>query len=254
MREILIKIVRLFLALLRIRFSRPMDKGITFFGVNMSLVGSYPVANKKGRGVAGIDELIRRSPVSMVDLGAGSNVHALKVLSKLDCEVVTVDYGTSVYSRNSVQLPPSIKSYFCDIYEFESPHLFEAVWASHVLEHQLNSERFIRKCLSLCAPDGFIYITLPTWHRAMLGGHLSIWSPGLLAYNVVLCGIDLSDANLLYGDDEFTLIFSPRSISLPSDLTYDSGDLSKLANYLPSWVYEGADMWPKMNFQSGSGF
>ena len=72
---------------------------------------------------------------------------------------------------------------------------------------------------------------------------MSLWSPGLLAYNVVLCGVDLKEAVFIRGTDEFSLFFKPVKVELPKDLTFDNGDLIKLSEYLPQDLTENTDPW-----------
>jgi hypothetical protein len=64
----------------------------------------------------------------------------------------------------------------------------------------------------------------------------------LLAYNIVLCAVDLSEADLFYGYREISIIFTSERVSL-LDLTFDSGDLLLLKNFLPHGLSENADAW-----------
>ena len=105
---------------------------------------------------------------------------------------------------------------------------YDLVWASHVLEHQQNVGLFLQKLINLCNDEGYIAITVPFLHRRLWGGHLSLWTPGFLAYNIVLQGIDLSRSQLIYGFKEISVIFKIKKIQLPRDLTYDSGDIKNL--------------------------
>jgi hypothetical protein len=84
---------------------------------------------------------------------------------------------------------------------------------------------------------------VPDPHRHLWGGHLTIWSPGLLAYNIALCGVDLSDALFIRGTQESSIIFQLKKVLLPEDLTYDLGDIDKISHLLPSSLSEGDDPW-----------
>ena len=110
------------------------------------------------------------------------------------------------------------------------------------MEHQRNPGIFIEKLIECCATTGHIVITVPFPHRRLWGGHLGLWSPGLLAYNIVLCGINLSSAEIFYGYRETSIIFKPLKIDLPA-LSFDSGDLLILAKYLPKGFSENSDAW-----------
>jgi len=101
---------------------------------------------------------------------------------------------------------------------------------------------FLGQLNAFCAPGGFVCITVPVCHRAMWGGHLTLWTPGLLAYNVALTGVDLSEAQLIHGRREFSILYQPRAVPLPP-LAYDKGDIEALGPHLPPWCREGADSW-----------
>jgi trans-aconitate methyltransferase len=119
---------------------------------------------------------------------------------------------------------------------------FDLVWASHVLEHQRNVGTFLDRLVDCCGDGGFICITVPDPHRHLWGGHLTLWSPGLLAYNIVLSGLDISAAKFIRGTNEFSILFTPKKVSLPR-LTFDYGDLKLLEAYLPGQLTEYADPW-----------
>jgi hypothetical protein len=110
------------------------------------------------------------------------------------------------------------------------------------LEHQRNPGSFIEKLIECCSSDGYVVITVPFPHRRLWGGHLSLWTPGILAYNIVMCGVDISGAQVFYGYRETSIIFKPLRVVLP-DLTFDNGDLDVLAKYLPKFARENFDPW-----------
>ncbi len=59
---------------------------------------------------------------------------------------------------------------------------------------------------------------------------------------MVLYGVDLYASRLVRGTNEFSLIFQPRRIELP-ELSFDHGDLTRLAPYLPAGLSENTDPW-----------
>ena len=84
----------------------------------------------------------------------------------------------------------------------------------------------------ICGAGGFI------------GGHLTNWNAGILLYNLVLAGFDCSDANVLQYGYNITVIVKKVSghvVDL-SSLSYDCGDLRKIAPYLPNVEYRRTDM------------
>lgn len=53
----------------------------------------------------------------------------------------------------------------------------------------------------------------------------------------------LSEAYFVRGTDEFSLFFKSVKIELPKGLTFDSGDLIKLSEYLPQDLTDNAGPW-----------
>lgn len=179
-------------------------------------------------------------PKRVLDVGSGGGEQALAFKNN-GAEVTCIDFGTSIYARAS-SLDNDLDVINIDFQSWDNEELYDLVWASHVLEHQRNCGTFIEKLLSCCDPNGKVVITVPTPHRRLWGGHLSLWTPGLLAYNIVLCGVDLSDAEIFYGYREISIVFSPKRVLLPN-LTFDSGDLVLLNKFLPHGFSENSDSW-----------
>ena len=224
------------LSYLGIEINYALDDGISIFGVNLSKVKhSYDMRS----GVA-LNRCRKFKPNNVLDVGSGGGEHASAFLQD-GAEVTCIDFGTSIYATEAEAKEVSgIRLIKADFVSWDIDQKYDLVWASHVLEHQRDVGTFVEKLISCCEENGRIAITVPTPHRNLWGGHLTLWSPGLLAYNIVLCGIDLSSAELFYGYREVSIIFSPIYISLP-ELTHDSGDLYKLQKYLPQGFGENSD-------------
>ena len=182
---------------------------------------------------------ISKKPHSVLDVGSGGGLHA-KAFVEAGARTTCVDYGTSVYARN-VTYEDDIVKILGDFNVMNFDQKYDLVWASHVLEHQRNVGSFLDKLVTCCKENGTVVITVPRIHRRLLGGHLTLWSPGLLAYNVVLTGMDLRDAAIVEGAGEFSLVFTPKKFELPNNLTFDKNDIKKLSAFLPSFVIEGGD-------------
>lgn len=212
------------------------DRGFSAIGINISRAKSIPVK----RGDNALKYCVKLFPKTVLDVGSGGGEHA-KVFAENGSVVTCIDYGTSIYAKKAIKLK-NVNIICEDFGDWLSKEKYDIVWASHVLEHQRNVGIFLEKLIHFCAKEGNIVITLPFPHRNLWGGHLSIWSPGILCYNIVLCGIDLSDAIILYGYHEFSVIFSPKIVDLP-DLCFDNGDLEKLIQFLPIGFGENSDSW-----------
>ena len=232
------RLARKVLNLFKINVRYQITPGISILGFNFFI---DPIKGRpKYRAVYALEYIKAINPKTVLDVGSGAGWHA-KELQASGAEVTCIDYGSSVYAKTSAA--EGLNVIRIDFNKYTPARKFGVVWASHILEHQRNVGAFIERLVDCCDADGYVCITLPDPHRNLWGGHLSIWSPGLLAYNVVLCGVDLSGAVFIRGTNEFSLLFKPVRFSVPEGLTYDSGDLVKLAPYLPSPLGENADPW-----------
>jgi 2-polyprenyl-3-methyl-5-hydroxy-6-metoxy-1,4-benzoquinol methylase len=232
------RIVRSILNYFKINIRRQITPGFSFVGLNLFLDARN--GPHEFRSVYALNYVLKLNSKSVLDVGSGGGWHA-NAFKLNGSEVTCIDFGTSIYAIESKI--DNLKIITADFNKFNSAEKFELVWASHILEHQRNIGLFIEKLIECCSDNGYICITVPDPHRNLWGGHLSIWSPGLLAYNVVLCGVDLSSSIFIRGTNEFSLLFKPIKFTLPNDLTYDSGDLIKLSPYLPQHISENTDPW-----------
>jgi len=116
---------------------------------------------------------------------------------------------------------------------------FDFVFASHVLEHQRNVGSFIDKMISVTRDNGYLCIIVPIRKPFIVGGHLSIWNPGLLLYNLVSSGIDCSECYIEQHDYDISFIVKLNKFNISDKLLfYDRGDIDILKNYFPFGVQE----------------
>jgi SAM-dependent methyltransferase len=168
---------------------------------------------------------------SVLDIGAGAGLQA-RIFHRHGKAVTCVSL--------SAPAAPGITALIGDFNTLPIDGAFDLVWASHVLEHQPNVGAFIDRMVSLSR--GWVCVTVPVCHRALWGGHLTLWTPGLLAYNLAVAGVDVSEAELIHGWREFSLLFRARRVA-PPPLSFDTGDIAALAPVLPGWAREGRDGW-----------
>ena len=126
---------------------------------------------------------------------------------------------------------------------FEGPDSFDdgfdALWASHVLEHQPNAGWFLERCLSLLRPGGWLLLTVPPAKTQVVSGHVSVWFPGLLLYNLVLTGLDCSRIHMARIGYNIAAFVENYRRPLPP-LTSSLGDIELLANrFPPGMAYQG---------------
>jgi len=117
-------------------------------------------------------------------------------------------------------------------HEFEQP--FDCLWTSHVLEHQLNVNFFLRKVFADLREGGVLAVTVPPLKHAIVGGHVTLWNAGLVLYNLVLAGFDCREARLKQYGYNISVITPKIPAAIPyGELHYDDGDIDLLAPFFP---------------------
>lgn len=114
--------------------------------------------------------------------------------------------------------------------------VFDLVWCSHVLEHLPDVGSGLATMVDVLGPDGILAITVPPMKPEIVGGHLSLWNLGLLAYRLILAGFDCSQAGFgAYGYNLSAIVRADELIDrrVLDELTHDHGDIERLAAYFP---------------------
>lgn len=171
---------------------------------------------------------------TVLDIGCGSGEQA--ELFRLHGKKVTaLDYGKSIYFERH---PAEIDVIIGDFNSLDFPQEYDCVWASHVLEHQVNAGLFLKKVYAVTKAGGVACITVPPLHQRVLGGHVSLWNGGLLLYNLVLAGFDCRNASILSYDWNISVIVRKEPAHLP-ELVFDNGDVNRISSFLPEGFQEG---------------
>jgi SAM-dependent methyltransferase len=130
---------------------------------------------------------------TVLDVGSGRGEHT-RLLRH---------YGKEVYSVDS----NFDADFVGDFMRVDFDRQFDAIWCSHVLEHQRNVGAFLEKLRTLLVVGGVLAISVPVHPRErLIAGHLTSWNAGLLCYNLVLAGFDCSAARLLQTQDLSLLV------------------------------------------------
>jgi len=116
---------------------------------------------------------------------------------------------------------------------------FDAVWASHVLEHVQNTGLFLDKVYDLIKDDGIFFCIVPPHKTQIVGGHVTIgWNIGILMYNLLLCGFDVKQGRFKKHGYNIAAFVNKRSDKiLPDGLHRDFGDIEILKEYWPDEDY-----------------
>jgi len=162
---------------------------------------------------------------TLLDIGSGKGEHAEGFRRCYD--VTTVDL------THSADFQGDYLGTF-----FKEP--FDCIWASHVMEHQRNVGWFLDKARQDLKEGGLLAITVPPRKDEIVGGHVSLWNPGLLLYNLVLARFDCSKALVMVYGYNISAVLTKRTIDLPN-IIMDHGDIARLARFFPMDVKDGFD-------------
>ncbi|HSI47688.1 MAG TPA: class I SAM-dependent methyltransferase [Ideonella sp.] len=166
---------------------------------------------------------------SVLDVGGGAGEHS-EVFLAFGKQVTTVDYGKSVYfERRS----PQLQCVIGDFNTLELPERYDCVWCSHVLEHQLDAQRFLGRLHGALREGGVLALSVPPMKHQIVGGHVSLWNAGLLLYRLVLAGFDCRQARVRQYGYNISVLLEKRSIEVP-ELAFDCGDIRRLKAFLPA--------------------
>ncbi|HEY1755190.1 MAG TPA: class I SAM-dependent methyltransferase [Bryobacteraceae bacterium] len=171
---------------------------------------------------------------TVLDIGCGAGEQS-EVFLKHGKTVTALDYGKSIYfEKNQHRMQ-------CLIGDFNTMPFdkqFDCVWASHVLEHQLNPGMFLSKIFEVTKEGGVVCLTVPPLQKEILGGHVSFWNAGLLLYHLVLAGFDCREVSILHYGYNISVIVRKKAAKLP-ELAFDNGDVRRILPFLPEGFYEG---------------
>lgn len=182
------------------------------------------------RATEGLIKLLAEYTFSTVlDIGSGEGEQ-----SRIFAEYGKIVDGVDLQRAEDMSI---YRNFYEQMYDETITEQYDVVWCSHLLEHVSNVEVFLKQLQSNTKPDGTIAITVPPYKTDIVGGHLTIWNEGLLLYNLIMSGLDCSQARVKrYGYNITVLVPNTPIRSFPT-LRRDKGDIEILAPYFP----EGRD-------------
>ena len=183
--------------------------------------------NLNGRGLFLADQAVEKLIAdfkfqTVLDIGCGAGLHSerFRLAGK---QVTGIDYQP--------QNPGVIAA---DFLEHEFDEQFDCVWASHVLEHQLNVNLFLRKVFANLRDGGVLAITVPPMKHEIVGGHLTLWNTGVLLYNLIIAGFDCRQASCKRYGYNISVITPKIPAAIPyHQLRFANGDIEMLSPFFP---------------------
>lgn len=177
---------------------------------------------------------------TVLDIGAGGLEHSL-VFALMGKKVTAVDYGNSIYHQRKTS-DAGIELIIGDFNAIDISGTFDCIWASHVLEHQVDVNTFLKKIKGLLKTNGILVLTVPPLKHEIVGGHVSLWNAGLILYRLVLAGFDCSQASVLQYGYNISVIIRKSDILQMPELHFDAGDIRRLRAYFPSGLKYKTDI------------
>src|SRR5690606_11983151 len=87
----------------------------------------------------------------------------------------------------------------------------DAIWCSHVLEHQRHVGKFCDKMFDDLRDGGALALTVPVDLSPLVMGHCSIFTAGHVLYNLVLSGFDCSEAAVKLYDQQLSVLLRKKA-------------------------------------------
>lgn len=118
---------------------------------------------------------------------------------------------------------------------------FDAIWASHVIEHVPNPGAFLEKIHQILSDDGWLFILVPKFKHNVVGGHISTgWNTGQLMYNLLLSGFDIKNGHFINHGYSVCAFVRKAATPLP-ELRMDRTDIETTKDLWPMPVHHGFD-------------
>jgi len=174
---------------------------------------------------------------TVLDIGYG-DAEQTKGFLAAGKKVTAIDYNP----RTEVEGVEIIIGDFMNHRQFSLDTQYDCVWASHVLEHQMNPQKFLQRVSKVAAVGGIIAITVPPMKHQIVGGHLTWWNAGKLLYTLVLSGVDCSGCSIKSYGYNISIILKNTPIQDFdwSVLKYNKHDLKILEPYFPFKINKNA--------------
>ena len=174
---------------------------------------------------------------NVIDCAVGKGKHATAFLSK-GMRVTGIDLTPSKISHRNyhhIQQP----------FEELDPVKVDLVWSCHTLEHVKNVGIMLTKFREWLKPGGWLAISVPSagQHRFHVG-HLSLWTPAHLMYNLVVNGWDCKDAKW-YTEYCSVSVLLQKTDNIDLKIrTAMPDEIQWLSRYMPrEIIHEGNSWW-----------
>lgn len=168
---------------------------------------------------------------TILDIGCGVDTYMREFFLK---------HGKQVYGIDILDVLDKETFHFIqgDFRTHKFQRRFDAVLASHMLEHDQDTGCFLNKVYDVLVDEGVFFCIVPPHKTNIVGGHVTIgWNIGILMYNLILCGFNVREGRFRkHGYNIAAFVRKRKDRGLP-DLFHDNGDIEKLRDYFPDDKY-----------------
>ena len=236
---------------------------LSIFGLDVHLL---PQPETSAMSTLFLKELVHQgilqNNLKLLDIGCGDCRACTALSTHVELSYTGIDYGNSNDFRSLTPVNHSaVKSFVIVetlLSNFKPDSSFDVIICSHFLEHQPCISSTLLTICKLASPGSFILFEFPLPHKRMIGGHTTLLTPALLAYNLALLGVScirsIAHTHSSYGILGF--FYNPDesndlSLSYRNSLIFDVGELEQVSHLLPSCIEEGSNMLMSWNTLHG---
>lgn len=136
---------------------------------------------------------IEKKPKTVLDVGVGHGYHAICFMAN----------GSKVTGLDVKAHPTKIERDRKDYEHIQSAYeevdledkKFDMIWCCHTLEHVPNVQHFLAHLANWLKDDGYLAIAVPPSSQNRIHvGHMTLWTPAHLIYNLICAGWDCRKA------------------------------------------------------------
>lgn len=183
---------------------------------------------------------------TVLDCAVGTGKHAIAFLSK----------GKKVTGLDIFDPKLRHTNYTAKGQSFEEANLpeFDLVWSCHTLEHVENPGFFLRSLRKWTKTGGWLAIAVPPGSQDYFHiGHLTLWTPAHLAYNLVTAGWNCKEAKWYTEDRDIGFLVQKTADISFTGRTAMPTEIDWLQQFMPAKIEQQGNSWWPNNWHEETG-
>jgi 2-polyprenyl-3-methyl-5-hydroxy-6-metoxy-1,4-benzoquinol methylase len=135
-----------------------------------------------------LEYAISQKPETVLDIAVGPGRHAQCFIAN-GAKVTGVDIKNPTFEHENYE---HIKAPYEEL--DLGGRQYDMIWCCHTLEHIPNVQHFLLHLASWIKEGGWLAISVPPQADRLHVGHMSLWTPAHLVYNLICAGWDCREA------------------------------------------------------------